>query len=288
MISKDRGKLWHYAGPPIGFNSSLADNTPPTLWPNSLKYYADSETSTFDTTFEPPQMTSNPEDHTDVGIRCAVLPWASKLLRQTLKYRFFPDLGSAFEPQIESNHQECADEWTRCASLLCLWARKLLRLTLKYRSFRAFGSGMQPPQMGANLEVYTDEGASFLPDVGLVIEPQMESNPQAYANEGTRLFLPVGDDIESLQMESDPQAYADEGPVYPLSRAVPSHLERKAIQPISIVIVHLEFVVTIKTAWNAGKISHAVPCRNILGSSMVLRACPVKRILPASGRTVSW
>lgn len=245
MISKDRGKLWHYAGPPIGFNSSLADNTPPTLWPNSLKYYADSETSTFDTTFEPPQMTSNPEDHTDVGI-------------------------SAFEPQIESNHQECADEWTR--------------------SFRAFGSGMQPPQMGANLEVYTDEGASFLPDVGLAIEPQMESNPQAYANEGTRLFLPVGDDIESLQMESDPQAYADEGPVYPLSRAVPSHLERKAIQPhrISIVIVHLEFVVTIKTAWNAGKISHAVPCRDILGSSMVLRACPVKMRLSASGRTASW
>ncbi|KIO06706.1 hypothetical protein M404DRAFT_438765 [Pisolithus tinctorius Marx 270] len=153
-------------------------------------------------------MTSNPEDHTDVGIRCAVLPWASKLLRQTLKYRFFPDLGSAFEPQIESNHQECADEWTRCASLLCLWARKLLRLTLKYRSFRAFGSGMQPPQMGANLEVYTDEGArcaippwarhllrltlkySFLPDVGLAIEPQMESNPQAYANEGTRCAIP--------------------------------------------------------------------------------------------------
>lgn len=166
MLSKDRGKLWHYAGPPIGFNSSLADNTPPTLWPNSLECYADSETSTFDTTFEPPQMTSNPEDHTDVGI-------------------------SAFEPQMESNHQECADEWTR--------------------SFRAFGSGMQPPQMGANLEVYTDEGAGFLPDVGLAIEPHMESNPQAYANEGTRLFLPVGDDIESLQMESDPQAYADEG-----------------------------------------------------------------------------
>ncbi|KAI5988641.1 hypothetical protein F5J12DRAFT_898135 [Pisolithus orientalis] len=191
MLSKDRGKLWHYAGPPIGFNSSLADNTPPTLWPNSLECYADSETSTFDTTFEPPQMTSNPEDHTDVGIRFAILPWASKLLRQTLKYSFFPDLGSAFEPQMESNHQECADEWTR--------------------SFRAFGSGMQPPQMGANLEVYTDEGAGFLPDVGLAIEPHMESNPQAYANEGTRLFLPVGDDIESLQMESDPQAYADEG-----------------------------------------------------------------------------
>ncbi|KIO06707.1 hypothetical protein M404DRAFT_998839 [Pisolithus tinctorius Marx 270] len=90
-------------------------------------------------------------------------------------------------------------------------------------------------------------------------------------------------------MESDPQAYADEGSsIPPISGGTEPPRTKGNPTRISIVIVHLEFVVTIKTAWNAGKISHAVPCRNILGSSMVLRACPVKRILPASGRTVSW
>lgn len=56
---------------------------------------------------------------------------------------------------------------------------------------------------------------------------------------------------------------------------------------IGIVNVHLEFVVTIETVWNAGSVSHAVLRRNISEVSMVLRISPVKKWLSASGRSAN-